>query len=243
MRKLLSVLAMAAVLTAMSSCSGDDDNDSSVNLRDQMVYVGDSVSIGVAAKSNNEFVADVSGHGFLSGNHVGETTINYKGKTANVSVRGHYHTLDGVITEWGLTPDEVKSKQTSGKLDRTTTLNNGQYAMLFTGVGTANGVIYGFNNNKLFMAVAMSRITDSYDVTKYVVERYFVLPEKQENGSYYGINAYDPDLASTIVTISTDMDNKAAYQFVVNFISKDANVNLSSGAKRGLLMNSFNETD
>lgn len=230
MRKLLSMMTLVAFVATLSSCSSDDDSNST-SLSDQMIYVGDSTNVGVAAKSANTFVADVSGQGYLTGNHVGETTISYKGNTANVSVRGHYHTLDGVITEWGLTPEEVKSKQANGKLEKTMTLDNGQYGMLYTGVGAANGVIYGFNNNKLFMAVAMSRITDSYDITKYVLERFVVLPEKQENGSYYGINAYDPDLASTIVTISSKLDNKAAYQFVVTFISKDFSGSTSSAAK------------
>lgn len=200
-----------------------------------MVYVDDSVRIGVPATTNNKFVAVVSSGGYLLGNHVGETTINYKGSSAKVTVRGHYHTLDGVITEWGLTPEEVRAQQATGKLEKEGNLDGGQYTMLFSNVGAARAVIYGFSNNKLYISIVLSRLSDSYDITDYLAERYYVLPEKQQDGSYFGLDAYDPDLAKTVLTISFQMDNKVDYRFMVSFISKAYYNESSSSAKRNIM--------
>lgn len=214
-------LLMMMLLTAFvfAACSSDDD-DNAAGLTDQMMYAGDSVRISSNATVANRFVAYVSKNGYLHGFHVGQTTVSLNGESANVTVRGRYNAFD-VQTDWGLTPEQVKANQKGGTLRSDDTIN-GTRMLIYENVGTANVLTYGFKNNRLYIAMALSNPKDEEEILNYLTERYIFLPEEVESYTWAGVDALDEEYAKTIAYLKLDTDLKYDYMLQSTFMSIDA---------------------
>lgn len=235
MKKFSLFLMMLLVSMSFVACSSDDDNDS-VSLSDQALYVGDSVRIGSDATVANRFVAYVAKDGYLHGFHVGETTVSYKGQTAKVTVRGHYNSIN-VQTDWTLTPEQLMAKQ-GGTPDRDGT-TNGVRMFVYKNVGVANLLAYSFDNNKLVSAMAFSNPSDMDELLNYLKERYLFLPEEVDSYTYFGVDALDKEYSKTAAMLKLDssvgMDYMLQTMFMsTEYLSKHSSSSATSLAKRAV---------
>lgn len=228
MKRIELLVVMLLTAFVFVACSSDDDENSG-SLTDQVMYSGDSVRINSNATVANRFVAYVSKDGYLHGFHVGETTVYLNGGSANVTVRGRYNAFD-VQTDWGVTPEQVKANQKGGTL-RSDDTSNGIRMLIYENVGTANLLTYGFKNNQLYIAMALSNPKDQEEIINYLSERYIFFPEEIESYTYAGIDAIDREYAKTVAYLKLDTDFKYDYMLQSTFISIDAVSSSTSNAR------------
>ncbi len=238
MKKFGMFLILLSSVMFFAACSGDSDDDNGFTLSDQALYVGDSVRIGSDATVTNRFVAYVAKDGYLHGFHVGETTVSYKGKTAKVTVRGHYNSIN-VQTDWALTPGQLMSKQGGTPYRDDTT--NGIRMIVYRNVGVANLLAYSFDNNKLVSAMAFSNPSDMDELLNYLKERYLFLPEEVDSYTYLGVDALDKEYSKTVAMLKLDtsvgMDYMLQTMFIsTEYLSKHSSSSAKSLAKKVLRM-------
>lgn len=219
MKKSIYLFLGIVLIAALSSCSGNDDDDENFDMpSEKTIYVGDSIKLSKAAKSYDNFVALVHDNGYIVGFHVGQTTIQYKGKMMTLNVRGRYNLYD-VITEWGINSNELLQKQKVGKkiID---TKSNGVHLIGYEKVGVANMLGYAFDeNDKLIYVQAMSNPTYEKSILNFLFERYMFYPEEVASYTWAGINSLEYDKATTLSLVSLDSKYKIDYMFVTQYIS------------------------
>ena len=229
MKKIFFFLSIIA-LAVFSACSSDDDE--STSLSDQTMYVEDSVKVGSNVTIENAFVAYVSRNGYLHAYHVGETTYSQNGSTAKIVVRGRSKALD-IITDWGISPSELKSKfNKTPVLD--TENNDGTYIVAYEGVECANMLAYGFKNNKLYYALALSSPSDESEILDYLTERYVFSPEQVASYTYGGVDGFDDAHAKTYVLVKLDTSYKYDLMLQTSIMSKQYGSQTSSSSSKAI---------
>lgn len=212
----LTILVMLLTINLTSCSSSDDDGDDS--LKDQTIYVGDSIRFSNRANVANKFVAYVSNNGYLHGFHVGQTTVSNGSSTAQIIVKGRYSALDKVQVDWTLSPDQLKSKQ-GGTVYQDITGSSGMRVISYQNVGVANRLLYGFVNNKLVASSVYSNPKDMESITNYLRERYVFSREDVDDYTIAGLNALNANNATTFVTISLNSNYKTDYMLQIGFAS------------------------
>lgn len=216
MKRVIEFLAVLAAVVCFAACSSND-SDENVSLSDQFMYVGDSVKIGSGINVDNKFVAYVSNDGYLHASHVGETTYGNNGAKANITVKGRHKAFD-VITDWGISPTELKSRvHDTPIIDEEA---DGVYMVAYKQVGCANLLIYEFKDNKMHMVIAMSNPSDEKEILDYLMERYVFAPEEIQAYTWGGADGLDDAHITTIVGLKLNSDFKFDYMLQTYFISK-----------------------
>lgn len=110
-------------------------------------------------------VATIDANGLITGKRVGETTIKVSGNNfsgaCTVSISPLYNTFIEPITQFGISKNEVKAKETR------TLLSEVETAMLFKGNTEEKYAMYVFENGKLkssliVLASSYSSVLGSY---------------------------------------------------------------------------------
>lgn len=226
MKKVFYFLSIILSATALSACSGsDDDDDNTPAVADKSMYVGDSTLVGKKAKVDDRFVAYISDNGYMHAYHVGEANYSMNGKSAKVVVRGLHNALN-VVTDWGITPDQLKSKVAYTPFTENTS-DDGFHTIIYKNIGCANLLGYGFKNNKLTSALAYSSPTDEDEILKYLAERYIFSPEEVSSYTWAGFNGLEESKITTFAFIKFDTDYKYIYMLQTMFMSKELSLNKS----------------
>ncbi len=194
---LLSIIMMAMLSVCFVSC-GDDEDDIACDAK--TIYVGTKTSIDGAKSvvSNNKFVALINDDKSIEGWHVGETTVTVNGKyKVSVSVRGLYHFYNDPVIEWGCNQTYVKQHQTQGTLSS----KSDSESLIFENVGSADVMLYQFENGKLVSVAALVKTTYTSRFMDYLTERYLFIPEEIATYTYLGINGVDENNFTTAVAI------------------------------------------
>ena len=197
----LSLISICSFI--MVSCGGgDDSSDIDIDTTPITLYVGSKSKVNKAnsLKSENEFVALVDNQEkSIKGYHVGTTFVKVNEKyRIPVTVKGSYNTYDDLITEWGCSQANIKSKQKQGTLSSKSSSDN----LLYEKVGKADIIGYSFENGKLASIIAFVSTTYLNNYTNYIAERYFMLPYEKDAKTYFiGGDALTLDDSKTIVVL------------------------------------------
>ena len=122
--------------------------------------------------SDNSLVATIDANGLITGKRVGETTIKVSGNNftgaCTVSISPLYNTFIEPITQFGISKNEVKSKETR------TLLTEVETAMLFKGNTEEKYAMYVFENGKLTSSLIVLASSYSSVLGSYIAERYVI---------------------------------------------------------------------
>lgn len=214
MKKILSILAiMIAVVfssVAFSSCSSDDDTETSsfgFSKDTYMTVVGRSgkVSFNGSASSwnsSNDFIASVESDGTITANHVGKCEITAsagrQSAKCTIDVKPIYTTYTDPLIKWGASKADVKAyeKRTLKQEDNNTlyyTINN----------GIAKGLSYNFKDGKLVAVLVVvehdNKPSIATELAYFMKERYRVISVSTTE-SFFS-DGKDPASSTTLVCV------------------------------------------
>jgi hypothetical protein len=174
----------------------EDEDD--IETTSAVLFVGDKKTIigtVTTSESLNDFVASVDGN-VIKANHVGATAIIVNDKhLIVVLVLSLYNSIDDPVLEWGMPKDTIKAKQKQG-----TIYQEKDTILLYKDCGDATGIAYSFNKeDKLQMVLVLVPSKKGTSFMYYLLERFFIYPEKLNDGTYWGFDAYDPTKANTVI--------------------------------------------
>lgn len=174
----------------------DDEDD--IETTSAVLFVGDKKTIKgtvSTAESLNDFIASVDGN-VIYANHAGATAILVNEKhVIVVLVFSSNNSIDDPVLKWGVPKDTVKAKQKQGTL-----FEEQDSALLYKDCGDATGMAYSFDKEgKLKMVLVLVPSKKGISFTNYLMDRFYIYPEKQKEGYYFGFDAYDPTKANTII--------------------------------------------
>lgn len=169
------MLLLAATATLLPSCSDDKDKPDNATLSktsytmhqaEKQSIEGNNIS-DIAWDSENEFVATVK-DGVITGTFVGKT--NVKSSTGNltfsVEVTPKYNLYEEPCMDWGISKDELTSKQG-------TPYSETEDILFYT--TSSNDVpvtFYMFKNNKLYCSGALGKASVAESLLQFLGERY-----------------------------------------------------------------------
>jgi len=183
MRKILSIIAITALIF---SCSSDDldDSDERENLvlssQEEAITIGESLTLSASAscvwETGNDFIASVADDGTVVANHVGETDITAVSKDNNavckIIVKGKLNTYKEPVLDFGASMSDIMEKECRAF--------RGQYGserLTFSGENSiVDRVNYFFKNDRLIQVdvVILHNYSDAVKETvdEYLLERY-----------------------------------------------------------------------
>lgn len=188
MKKFVFVCALALPLI-FNSCSKDDEKETPFSLSDDYVSLNVDETYQVSCTkeatwtSDNPFVATAGNSNYqpltvVIGKHVGKTTITVvtregeKGE-CEIEVLPVYTTYQEPVFKFGASRSTIKSKESRKLLQEKTT------SLIYEGESRAiEGVIYMFENNKMTSAAVAVSFSKTEEVTKFLLERYQPIGEK-----------------------------------------------------------------
>lgn len=124
MKQLLQLIMIPLFLFVGYSCKGHEIEEQRLDTKELTLKVGETKEIKVTPTSGElrwtslvPAIASVSSTGGVTANKVGETKIEvedlesgFKG-VCEVTAEGNFNTFKPVVTEWGITMDELKAKE------------------------------------------------------------------------------------------------------------------------------------
>lgn len=208
--KTLKYLAMACIATWCVSC-GNEDEVSKEWPTDVTLQVGESYSLEGAASlvNSNDFVLRVESYlakDEIHALHVGNSKVTVTDENGehiiNVTVNGRYNSYPDPITEWLITPEQVKEKYQVGvnPEEILPTEEDPYYAILYRNVGKAMAIEYVFSENQLVTVVAIvSKDVWSSEIASYLRER-FKMSYDGRNSAYAmaGTNGWMAHINSSV---------------------------------------------
>lgn len=206
------MIAVVFSSVAFSSCSSDDDGDSSFGfLKDTFTtIVGGSgkVSFNGSASSwssSNDFVASVSSEGIITANHVGTCEIiassGRQSAKCTINVEPIYTTYTDPLVKWGASKSDVKAYEKRTLVQEQT--NTLTYKI---DKGAVKGLQYNFENGKLSSVMVL--IDHEYntsiatEMAEFLKERYRVISVSASE-SYFS-DGNDKSSSSTLVIVQID---------------------------------------
>lgn len=173
-------------------------DESEIKTTSAIMWVGDKKNIEgdvKTASSLDDFVASVK-DGVITANHTGATVIVVNEKhPIVVMVFSINNSISDPVLKWGAPKDTIKAKQKQGTL-----YEEDVKSLLYKNCGDATGIGYSFDDNGgLSLVGVFVPSSKGYSFTKYLKDRFFIYPEKQADGYYFGFDAYDPEKANTII--------------------------------------------
>jgi len=174
----LNVLMLMVFIVCVSGCKKEPSytlNKEAVTLTSsgtfQLSIEGGAAETFTYASDNN-LVATIDASGLITGKRVGETTIKVSGNNfsgaCTVSITPQYNTFKEPITQFGISKNEVKEKETR------TLINETEKGLLFKGGTEETYAAYLFENNKLTSGCIMLSSSYSSVLGIYIAERYFI---------------------------------------------------------------------
>ena len=168
------------------SCGDDDDDDNSILItssKDLSMKSGETSQIqcvqnGVIFESEDDFVATVSASGEIKASHVGSTYIKVNGsKMIKVAVVPKYANYDEPITEFGISLQQVKSKE---KNNPSVTRDD---VLLYDGTGHETSRMYSFKDGKLVYSAMIVDGALYKNIVNFLTERYQVMDVNSSGSS------------------------------------------------------------
>jgi len=203
-KNFLFVALMLLVSMCFTSCSKDDDDV----IKDQTVYVGDSIKLEGKLISYSNFIAQINGK-YIKATHVGNTNISIDGKLIKFTAKGKYSTIDDPYIVWGSSIEQVEAMQKKGTIKSTMIVSSKpyNYGVIYNNLNNPINLIgYFFNNGKLVYVTINMNIIYAADFLKYLNERFIM---GSSNGDAMGLDSYDIQSAKTCVrcyvSSSTDL--------------------------------------
>ena len=147
--------------------------------------------------SSNEFVAKVDGSGKITGNHVGECTIQCSEGSCRVTVTPNYTLYREPLCDTSLTKEYVMSLYGEPR----SISENGKTVTYETGQSSAPYIMYTFVNDKLDGAAVV--VSKSYEssLKKHLSNRYVYV--QYDEGFYQYANAYKWEDVTLVVMYSS----------------------------------------
>lgn len=204
--------AMVCMATMFVSCSSEEDEGSKKWPSAITLQVGETFSLAGANSyvSSNEFVLQVDER-FLTKNeitayHVGRSTLTVTDKDGehiiDVTVKGRYNSYPDPVTEWMITPAQVKERYQVGVVpeEEEPSENVPVYTLIYRSVGKAHSIAYVFSDNKLMsVAVYVPKAIWHGEIDSYLRERFHMAYDGR-NSAYAmaGTNSWTARIGSSV---------------------------------------------
>ncbi len=232
MRKSFFCIAIACMTTLFVSCSSEEDEGSKKWPSAITLYIGETFSLAGASSyvSSNEFVLQVDERFLakkeITAYHVGRSTLTVTDNNGphiiDVTVKGRYNSYPDPVTEWMITPAQVKEGYQVGVVpeEEEPSENVPVYTLIYRGVGKAHSIAYVFSDNKLIsVAVYVPKDIWHGEIDSYLRERFHMAYDGRN--SIYAMAGTN----SWIARVSSSVDyNKISNEWADVYTNKPGDV-------------------
>ena len=187
MKKIFSVMLLAASVVCLTACSGDEEEVRPKIPSSRNMKVGETFKLGYETQweSSNEHVATVNSAGVVTAERQGTAKI-YSGQenlSCMVSVVPSYTLYNEPIMQWGISKNSIKSQKGTPVQVTSTVLG------YETGNTIAPLEMYMFENDRLSSAAVIVKLAYAEEMVEHLVQRYVPVKLDLED---YNVYLVDP---------------------------------------------------
>ena len=187
MKKIFSVMLLAASVVCLTACSGDEEEVRPKIPSSRNMKVGETFKLGYETQweSSNKHVATVNSAGVVTAERQGTTKI-YSGQenlSCMVSVVPSYTLYNEPIMQWGISKNSIKSQKGTPVQVTSTVLG------YETGNTIAPLEMYMFENDRLSSAAVIVKLAYAEEMVEHLVQRYVPVKLDLED---YNVYLVDP---------------------------------------------------
>lgn len=230
-------LLFAFIVLMVVSCKKDDPKPSYSLSKNELTLFKDGTNqleiTGATTEvftytSKNDLIASVDEKGMITGERVGETSINVSCNgyidSCIVSIMPKYRTFEEPITSFGISKSEVKAKETR-KL-----YTEGEDIIIYEGSILEEYVSYFFDDGKLTVSAVILDSKYSSVLGGYLAERYLM-------ASVSPIFGYSVDNKFMVGATLEDVQNSLSWW--VAYVPHDSNKSTSIKSQTDMLFNKY----
>lgn len=187
MKKIFSVMLLAASFVCLTACSGDDEEVRPNIPAGRDMKVGETYNLGYKAQweSSNEYAATVNNDGVVTAVRKGIAKIysSQENLWCIVSVTPSYTLYNEPIMQWGISKNSLKSQKGTPDQVTSTVLS------YETGNTIAPLEMYLFENDRLSSASIVVKLAYAEEMVEHLVQRYVPVEIDLED---YNVYLVDP---------------------------------------------------
>ncbi len=181
MKKIFSVMLLAASVVCLTACSGDEEEVRPKIPSSRNMKVGETFKLDYETQweSSNKHIATVNSAGVVTAERQGTAKI-YSGQenlSCMVSVVPSYTLYNEPIMQWGISKNSIKSQKGTPVQVTSTVLG------YETGNTIAPLEMYVFENDRLCSAAVIVKLTYSEELVDHLVQRYVPVSLDSESGA------------------------------------------------------------
>ena len=186
MKKIFSVMLLAASVVCLTACSGDEEEVRPKIPSSRNMKVGETFKLGYETQweSSNKHVATVNSAGVVTAERQGTAKI-YSGQenlSCMVSVVPSYTLYNEPRMQWGISKNSIKSQK--GTPVQVTSTELGYE----TGNTIAPLEVYMFENDRLSSAAVIVKLAYAEEMVEHLVQRYVPVKLDLEDYNVYMVD-------------------------------------------------------
>lgn len=186
MKKIFSVMLLAASVVCLTACSGDDEEVRPNIPAGRDMKVGETYNLGYKAQweSSNKYAATVNNEGVVSAVRKGIAKIYSRQENlwCIVSVTPSYTLYNEPIMQWGISKNSLKSQK--GTPDQ----ESSEVLTYKTGNSVVPIEMYLYENNELTSSAVAVKTTYTEEMVEHLVQRYVPVELDVENYHAYFVS-------------------------------------------------------
>lgn len=186
MKKIFSVMLLAASFVCLTACSGDDEEVRPNIPAGRDMKVGETYNLGYKAQweSSNKYAATVNNEGIVSAVRKGIARIYSRQENlwCVVSVTPSYTLYNEPIMQWGISKNSLKSQK--GTPDQ----ESSEVLTYKTGNSVVPIEMYQYKNNELTSSAVAVKTTYTEEMVEHLIQRYVPVELDIENNHAYFVS-------------------------------------------------------